>query len=190
MSFMGHGRQRLLRNLWASLAVAATVVVISVGLPAVNSLLPAARAVSAAASYAIAAGVSVRPPAGARIDVTQTQPGPQEGSVLFLVGTVRYAIVITPFNGSLASAVTRLRNKITSTRDYQVTGGETTLTTAQGTAGRQGTYASAGRIGRYAVFVAHGLSVEVTVAGRGAALPDALPGIAASIHTLAFRTAS
>ena len=187
---MGHGRQRLLRNLWASLAVAATVVVISVGLPAVNSLLPAARPVSAAESYAIAAGVSVRPPAGAAIDVTQTQPGPREGSVLFMVGTVRYAVVITPFTGSLASAADRLREKITDTRGYQVAGGETSVTTAQGVAGRQGTYASPGRVGRYAVFVAQGLSVEVTVAGSDGDLPDALPVIARSIRTLAFRSAS
>jgi len=62
--------------------------------------------------------------------------------------------------------------------------------TAQGVTGRQGTYASPGRVGRYAVFVAHGLSVEVTVAGSHTELPGVLPGIAASIRTLAFRTAS
>ena len=187
---MGHGRQRLLRNLWASLAVAATVAVIGLGLPAVNGALPSARAVSAAESYLIAAGVSIRPPAGASIDVTQTQPGPREGSVLFVVGTVRYAVVILPFTGSLASAAHRLREKITDTRGYQVAGGERGLSTAEGVNGRQGTYASAGRIGRYAVFVAYGLSVEVTVAGSDGDLPDALPGITASIRTLAFRMAS
>jgi hypothetical protein len=187
---MGHGRRRLLRNLWASLAVAATLAVIGVGLPAVNSLLPSARAVSAAESYAIAAGVSVRPPADASIDVTQTQPGPRGGAVLFVLGTVRYAIVVTPFIGSLPTAADHLREKITETRGYRVASGYTAVTTAQGVTGRQGTYASAGRVGRYAVFVAHGLSVEVTVAGSDTALPSALPGIAASIRTLAFRTAS
>lgn len=187
---MVHGRRRLLRNLWASIAVAATVAVIGVGLPAVNSLLPAARAVSAAESYAIAAGVSVRPPAGASIDVTQTQPGPRGGSVLFMVGTVRYAVVITRFTGSLATAADHLRQKITETRGYQVAGGETAVRTARGVTGRQGTYASPGRVGRYAVFVAHGLSVEVTVAGSDTELPGTLPAIAASIRTLAFRTAS
>ncbi len=187
---MGHGRRRLLRNLWASLAVAATVAVIGVGLPAVNSLLPAARAVSAAQPYAIAAGVSVRPPVGASIDVTQTQPGPRAGSVLFMVGTVRYAVVIIPFTGSLATAADRLREKITETRGYQIAGGEAAVTTAQGVAGRQGTYASPDRVGRYAVFVGHGLSVEVTVAGSDTELPDALSAITTSIRTLAFRAAS
>ena len=187
---MGHGRQRLLRNLWASLAVAATVAVIGVGLPAINSLLPAGRAVSAAESYAIAGGVSVRPPVGASIDVTQTQPGPRGGSVLFMIGTVRSAVIVTPFTGSLATAADHLRKKITDTRGYQVAGDETAVTTAHGVTGRQGTYASAGRVGRYAVFVAHGLSVEVTVAGSDSELPDVLPRVAASIRTLAFRTAS
>jgi hypothetical protein len=187
---MGHGRRRLLRNLWASLAVAATLAVIGVGLPVVNSLLPSARPVSAAASYAIAAGVSVRPPPGASIDVTQTQPGPRGGAVLFVVGTVRYAVVVTPFVGSLATAADHLREKIRETRGYQVAGGETAVTTAHGLTGRQGTYASVGRVGRYAVFVAHGLSVEVTVAGTNTELPGELPNIAASIRTLAFRTAS
>jgi hypothetical protein len=107
-----------------------------------------------------------------------------------VIGTVRFAVVVAPFTGSLATAADRLRKKITDTRGYQVAGGETAVTTAHGVTGRQGTYASAGRVGRYAVFVAHGLSVEVTVAGGDSELPDVLPRVAASIRTLAFRTAS
>jgi hypothetical protein len=187
---MGHGRDRLRRNLWASLAVIATVAVIGLGLPAINSLVPAARAVSAAQAYPIAAGVSVRPPAGAHIDVTQTDPGPHEGSVLFVIGTIAYTVAITPFTGTLADAAGRLRRKLTDTGGYRVARGETIVTTAQGVTGQQGTYASAGRVGRYAVFVAHDLVVEITVAGNHADLPKVLPGVAASIRSLAFRTAS
>ena len=188
---MGHGRRRLLRNLWASLAVAATVAVIGVGLPAVNSLLPAARAVSAAESYAIAAGVSVRPPAGASIDVTQTQPGPRGGSVLFMVGTVRYAVVITPFTGSLAD-----RGRPSAREDHRDAGlpGRRRRDRGDDGAGRDrpAGHVRVGRAGSVATPSSsrHGLSVEVTVAGSDTELPDALPAITASIRTLAFRTAS
>src|SRR5215813_2895535 len=162
---MVHGRRRLLRNLWASLAVLVAVGIVGLGLPAINALLPAARAVSASEAYRVAAGVSVRPPYGASLDVTQTQPGSHQGSVLFVIGSVRYAVVVTRYTGTLAGAAERLRTKIRGTRGYQIAGGETTGTTAQGVAGREGSYASAGRVGRYAVFASHGLAVEVTAAG-------------------------
>jgi hypothetical protein len=187
---MGDGRRRLLRNLWFSLAVLATLALIGLGLPAVNRLLPSERSVSAVVPYPVAAGVTVRPPPGARVDVTQTQPGPDGGSVLFNVGTVRYAIVIVPFTGSLATAALRLRTKIADTRDYQVAAGERAVTTAQGVAGREGRYSSAGRLGRYAVFVGGGFAVQVTVAGGAADLPAMLPAISASARSLTFRQAS
>jgi hypothetical protein len=187
---MGDGRRRLLRNLWLSLAVLATLALIDLGLPAVNRRLPSERSVSALMPYSVAAGVTVRPPPGARVDVTQTQPGPDGGSVLFNVRAVRYAIVIVPFTGSLATAARRLRTKIADTRDYQVAGGERTVTTAQGVAGREGRYSSAGRLGRYADFVAGGFAVQVTVAGGAPDLPAVLPAISASARTLTFRQAS
>lgn len=187
---MVHGRRRLLRNLWASLAVLVAVGIIGLGLPLINALLPAARPVSASEAYSVAAGVSVRPPHGASVDVAKTQPGPHQGAVLFVVGSVRYAVVVTRYTGTLVGAAERLRTKITGTRGYQIAGGETTVMTAQGITGREGNYASADRVGRYAVFVDRGLSVEVTVAGSGLDLPRALPSVSASIDSLTFRTAS
>jgi len=187
---MGDGRRRLLRNLWFSLAVLATLAVIGFALPAINGLLPAERMVSARVPYTVAAGVTVRPPSGARLDVTQTQPGPDGGSVLFDVRAVRYAIVVVPFTGSLAVAALRLRTKIADTRDHHVADGERAVTTAQGVRGREGHYTYAGRLGHYAVFVARGLAVQVTVAGRGADLAAVLPAISVSAGTLTFRPAS
>jgi len=187
---MGDGRRRLLRNLWASLAVLATVAVIGIGLPAINALLPAARPVSASEAYVVAAGVSLRPPVGARVDVSRTAPGTNEGAVLLLLGSVRYAVVITPYHGSLSGAATRLRAKIELTRGAHVVGEETSVATAQGVAGRAGTYASPDRLGRYAVFVAEGLAVEVTAAGPVADLRAALPAVTDSTRSLSFRSAS
>lgn len=183
---MGHGRHRLLRNLVSSAGVAGTVALIGLGLPAVNNAIPAARPVPAGRPYAVAAGVTVEPPPGASLDVTATQPGARQGSALFVVGPVRYALVVTRFGGNLAQAAARLRAKITDKRGYQIAGGEQATVTAQGVAGRQGMYASPGRGGRYAVFLAGGVAVEVTIAGNDIDLRAELPSIAASVRTIRF----
>ena len=51
-----------------------------------------------------AAGVTVVPPPGAVLDVTGTRPGDDEGTALFRLGPVRYAIAVQPFDGTLAMA--------------------------------------------------------------------------------------
>jgi len=183
---MGHGRHRLFRNLLSSAGVAGTVALIGLGLPAVNNAIPAAQPVAAGRPYTVAAGVTVDPPAGASLDVTGTQPGQRQGSALFVVGPVRYALVVMPFNGSLAQAAARLRTKITSKPGYQIAGGEQPTITAYGVAGRQGIYASPGRGGRYAVFVSGGVVVEVTIAANDIDLRTELPIIAASVRTIRF----
>ena len=60
------------------------------------------------------------------------------------------------------------------------------MTGDPGVAGRQGSYSSPGRDGRYAVFVANGLSVEVTIAGSDIDLRGVLPAIESSVKSLAF----
>jgi hypothetical protein len=182
---MGYGRRRLLRNLLGSLLVAAVVAGIGLGLPAVNRAIPAAQAIPTG-RYDIAAGVSVVPPRGTSIDVTHTAPGEHQGSTLFLVGAVQYAVVVTPFAGTLPEAADRLRNKITSVSGYQIADGESAVTTTAGVAGRQGVYVTPGRDGRYAVFLAGGLDVELTVAGGIIDLRRRLPALEASIRSLAF----
>lgn len=183
---MGYGRRRLLHNLLASLAVAATVAAIGLGLPGLNRHFPAARAVPANTTYVVAAGVALIPPPGAGLDVTKTQPGPRQGSALFMVGPVRYAIVVSPFTGTLDAAAGQLRHKITATRGYQIAGGETAVATEHGIVGRQGTYATPGRDGRYAVFVHDGLAVEVTIAANDIDLRPVLSSIEASVRSISF----
>jgi hypothetical protein len=118
------------------------------------------------------------------MDVTATRPGHDQGTVLFQLGQVRYAIAVRPFDGDLAAAAARLRRRITGTSGYQVTGSQFAVRTADGLAGVQGGYAAPGRGGRYAVFVTGGLTIEVTIAGDDLDLGRMLPLIEASAGTL------
>jgi hypothetical protein len=182
------GRARLLRNGLGSLAILGVIVAISVGLPAVDHALPASRPVTAGARYEIGARVSVVPPPGSMVDLTETRPGSNRGTALFLIGVIRYLVVVSPYQGDLDAAADRLRDKITSTRGYQVTGRESVVTTGSGLTGRQGGYTAPGRIGRYAIFVVDGLDIEVTVSGTDPALRAALDGIETSTRSLAYRS--
>ena len=97
---------------------------------------------------------------------------------------MQYAIAVRPFRGDLAAAADRLRRRITGTAGYQVTGAQLAIDTIGGLAGVQGGYTAPGRGGRYAVFVADGLTIEVTVSGADLDLGRSLPAIEASTRTL------
>jgi hypothetical protein len=185
---MGYGRRRLVRNLLGSLVVGAILAGIGLGLPAINAEVPAAQPVSSSQPYVIGAGVTVVPPPGTTLDATQTRPGELNGQALFYVGSVRYALVVAPFDGTLGQAAAALRKKITGNRGYQVTGPESAIETTAGVAGRQGMYSSSGRAGRYAVFVENGVDVQVTIAGNDVDLRPLLAGIDASVATIRFGT--
>lgn len=178
-------RQRM-ANLVAALAVVATLTGLAFGLPAIDRSLPAERPVRTDRPYPVGAGVTVLPPAGATIDVTRTRPGAGGGTVLFVIGRVRYAIVVQPFDGDLSAAADRLRDKITGTSGYQVTGGEVAAATAAGLAGIQGSYTAPGRGGRYAVFLARGHTIEVTVSGDDLDLGRSLAAVDASTRTIRY----
>jgi hypothetical protein len=173
-----------LRNLLGALGVAATLAVLALGLPAVDRALPAERPVRADQPYPVGAGVTVVPPAGATLDVTGTRPGDAAGTALFRLGAVRYAIAVRPFDGDLATAAAQLRQRITGTAGYQVTGAQLAVATAGGLSGLQGGYTAPGRGGRYVVFVAAGLTIEITVSGGELDLGRSLPRIEESTRTL------
>ncbi|XVV12919.1 hypothetical protein ACQP2X_00740 [Actinoplanes sp. CA-131856] len=181
---MGRITRRELMNLVGAVGVVATLAGLAYGLPALDRSLPAQRAVSSDEPYQVGAGVSVVPPAGATIDVTETRPGENEGTALFRLGPVRYAIAVRPFRGDLHAAASRLRKRITNTAGYQVTGAQLAVSTAGGLAGVQGGYTAPGRGGRYAVFVGDGLTIEVTISGNDLDLGRTLPQIEASTRTL------
>jgi hypothetical protein len=178
---------RLLRNLAGSAAVLAVILFVAFGLPAINRLVPAGNDRIGGRAYGVGGGVSVVPPQDARIDPASTRPGDDRGAVLFLLGPVRYVIVVSPFSGSVEEAATRLRTKITSTRGYQLTDGERPYRTAGGLTGVQGCYSAPGRLGRYAVFLSDGRSIEVTVSGTEGDLAGQTAQIDASIASIAQR---
>lgn len=180
-------RGRLRWNLLGSLGILLTLGFIYAGLPAIDRALPAERPVAADRPYDVGGGVTVRPPAGAMIDVTETRPAARQGTVLFVLGRVRYVIVVTPFRGDLDAAAGRLLQKIVKAGGRRVGGSETVIGTDAGLYGRQGYYAAGNRGGRYAVFLADGVSIEVTVSGTDAALARTWPSVAASIRTIAYR---
>ncbi|MBL7260675.1 hypothetical protein [Paractinoplanes lichenicola] len=173
-----------LTNLLGALGVAATLAGLAFGLPAIDRSLPAERAIRSDEPYLIGAGVTVVPPAGAALDVTGTRPADDDGTVLFRLGPVKYAIVVRPFDGDLGAAAERLRKRIVDTTGYQVTGAQLEVSTAGGLAGLQGGYTAPGRGGRYAVFVADGHTIEVTISGNDLDLGRTLPQIEASTRTL------
>lgn len=179
-------RGRFLRNLAGSLAILGVLGSVSVALPAIDRAIPAVRPVAAGVPYPIGAGVTVVPPPGAMIDVTQTRPSDERGTVLFIIGPVRYAIVVVPFDGDLAAAAENLRRKITEVRGYQITGSQLDVSTAGGLRGVQGGYLAPGRGGRYAVFLTTGLAIEVTVAGSHPEFGGLAGAVEASTRSIAL----
>jgi hypothetical protein len=171
-------------NLLGGLGVAGALAGLAFGLPAWDRALPADRPVRTDQPYPIAAGVTVVPPPGAVLDVTGTRPGDDEGTVLFRIGPVRYAIAVQPFDGTLTMAAARLRQRITGTPGYQVTGGQFAVATGSGLPGLQGGYTAPGRGGRYAVFVADRHTIEVTISGSELDLGRTLPAVEASTRTI------
>jgi hypothetical protein len=167
-----------------ALGVVAVLAGLAYGLPAVDHALPSERPVTPGRPYTIGADVTVIPPRGAVLDVSGTRQGDTDGSVLFRIGLVRYSIVVRPFDGTLEAAATSLRRRITATSGYQVTGGQLDVKTSQNLAGLQGGYAGPGQGGRYAVFLAGGHTIEVTVTGTELDLGRTLPAVDASTRTL------
>ena len=183
---MGWVTRRQLTNLLGALSLVLALAGLGLGLPALDRALPADRPVSSDRPYAVGGGVTVVPPPGSRIDVSETRPTDDAGTALFRLGPVRYLITVRPFDGDLSAAAHRLRQRITGTTGYQVTGTQLTIATVSGLAGVQGGYTGPGRGGRYAVFVADGRTIEVTVSGADLDLGRTLPAIDTSTRTLRY----
>src|SRR5256885_3226145 len=109
---MGLAVRRLLRETWCSLGVLAVVGTVAFGLPAIDRAVPGTRPVPPDQAYVVGGGVSVIPPPGAVLDVTRTRPRTDRGSALFVLGAVRYAVLVSPYTGDLTAAADRLRHRL------------------------------------------------------------------------------
>ncbi len=183
---MGPARAGLRRDTLGSLAIAGAVALIAFGLPYADHLFPDTRPVMARASYGVGGGVTLVPPAGADVDVTQTRPGLDQGTALFTAEGVRVAVVVTRYRDSLDASATRLRLRIVRVGDARLAGDEGSVTTAAGVVGRTGGYAGTGRTGTYAVFVADGHSAEVTVSGSATDMARLRPQLDLMVRSVSF----
>ncbi len=147
-------------NLLGGLSVVATLLAVVFALPALNRAVPADHTTSAQ-RHTIAMGVSVVPPLGSLI--AKQSRSNSGGSILFLIGPARYVVAVAPFDGDLPAASVRLKTKIQGMRGYQVTSGESSMSTDSGLRGLGGTFTAPGRSGRYVAFVAPGSAIEVTI---------------------------
>jgi len=183
---MARARAGLARNASASLAVVGAVAFFAFGLPALDRSLPADRPLPAGVAYAVGGPVTVVPPEGAGVDLTRTRPAAEGGTALFVLGGTRFAVVVSPYDGTLAEAVSRLQNKITKANGVQVTGATHTVMTATGVPGVRGSFQAPGRSGEYAVFVHADVVVEATASGSEAHLQSLRPAIDAALRSVSF----
>ena len=183
---MAPARPRLVGNALGSLAIVALVAFVAIGLPRIDHSLPASRALAAGVPFSVGGGVRLVPPSGATLDISQTRPGHQRGTALFVLGSVRYAVVVGPYHGTLPDAASRLRGQITGKTGYQVADRDHPVRSDGGVDGRAGGYDSPGRTGEYVVYVTDGRSADVTVSGPVTDLRAVLPAVEASTRSVVF----
>jgi hypothetical protein len=189
---MGVGFSRPPATRPGSVTVLAAIAAIGLAMPAFDrglpaSRTPASRTATAGLPYPVSAGVSVVPPAQSTLDLPGTRPGMTQGTASFLIGPVRYLVVVSPYAGTVDRAAHGMRDSIISSPGYQVTGRECYFVTNSGLTGRWGRFGAWGWSGVYAVFVVNGLRIEVTASGTDARLNLELDGIQASMRTLAYQ---
>jgi hypothetical protein len=184
---MGVGPARSRHKRSGSLTILALIAAIAVGMPAVDRGLPASHTAAIGVPYPVGAGVTVVPPADSTVDLSVTRPGVTRGTAAFLLGPVRYLVVVGPYSGTVDGAAYWLRDKIISSPGYQVTARECFFATNSGLIGRWGRFIASGWSGLYVVFVVDGLRIEVTVSGTDPRLNVEMDGIESSMRTVAYR---
>ncbi|HEV7899058.1 MAG TPA: hypothetical protein VGP31_14580 [Planosporangium sp.] len=178
---MGVPQGGLRRNAMCSLAILAVVAAISLGLPAFDRAFPRERAVTPGVAYPVTDGITVVPPAGARLDVSQTRPGHDSGHAVFLVGRVRFAVLVSPQQLTVAAAADRLRTRLRDGLGASPTGAQR-LTSSGALTGR---FRAGAEGGWYAVRVLGSATVDVTASGPPDELAERLPAIEAAAESIA-----
>jgi hypothetical protein len=178
---MGVPHAGLGRNALFSLGILAVVAALAVGLPALDRAVPAERSVPVGVAYPVTDTVTVIPPAGARVDVSQTRPGRETGHVVFVVGQVRFAILVSPDQLTLDAAAQRLRTRLRDGLGARPLGSESLAPTGALT----GRFSAGPDRGWYAVRVLGPATVvDATASGPPADLADLLPAIEAATASI------
>jgi hypothetical protein len=181
---MGVPQPGLRQNALCSLGILAVVAGIAVALPALDRAVPGERALVPGVPYPVANTVSVVPPAGARLDANQTRPGGDSGRAVFLLGRVRFAVLVSHEVLTLPEAAERLRTRLRDGLGATTTTDDQTLTGVVGPA-LTGQFRTGSGSGWYAVrIIAPATVVNATASGPAAELADRLPGIEASIASI------
>ncbi|GAA1800630.1 hypothetical protein HC028_08850 [Planosporangium flavigriseum] len=182
---MGVPHAGLCRNALYSLGILAVIAAITMGLPALDRALPRDRAVPLGVAYPVTDTVTVIPPPGALLDVSQTRPGRDSGRAVFLVGRVRFAILVSADRLTLDAAADRLRTRL---RDGL--GASAIATDEPAPAGaRAGRFRAGPDHGWYAVRVFDATTVvDATASGPPGELTTVLPALRAAAASIA-RTA-
>src|SRR5262245_94914 len=98
---MGLARAGLRRDTLGSLAIAGAVAVIAFALPIADHRVSGTKPATASPAYRVGADVTLALPDGASMDVTQTRPGNDQGTAVFVVDAMRVAVVVTPYHNGL-----------------------------------------------------------------------------------------
>lgn len=182
---MGLAVRRLLREALCSLGVVAVVGTIAFGLPAIDRAVPSTRSVPPDQPYGIGGGVTVIPPPGALLDVTRTRSRTDRGSALFVLGDVRYAVLVSGYSGDLTAAAARLRRRLHDAGGYLPAGPARPVTTLAGISGLAGDLRGPrDRAGRYAVYLVGRRVVEATATGPAGTLDGHLPEVDTSLASI------
>jgi hypothetical protein len=165
------------------LGILAVIVGIAFGLPALDRALPGERPVAPGVPYPVTDVVTVVPPAGARLDVSETRPGADSGHAVFLVGRVRFVVLVSHERLSLTEAASRLRARLRDSVGASPTEGEQPLSaTGKAVAGRFRTRTDDGW---YAVrLVGASTVVDAAASGPPEELTGRLPAIEASVASI------
>jgi hypothetical protein len=178
---MGVPQPGLRLNALCSLGILAVVAGVALGLPALDRAIPSERVIAPGVPYPVTDAIGVVPPAGARLDVEETRPGGGSGYAVFLVGRVRFAVLVNREQLTLPEAADRLRIRLRDSLGATVTADDQPFAGVAGPA-LAGRFRSGTADGWYAVrLIDPGIVVDATATGPAAALAGRLSAIEASV---------
>jgi hypothetical protein len=171
------------RNLVGCLVVAAGVLALSLGVPAIDDALPNAT-VSSTAPLEFAGNASVVPPPDATVVAEQTSP--DQGVVTMAVDGVRYRLTAESFPGTLQQLADRIRAEVQNIAGIQAISPDQAVTSTSGIPGLQATFVAENRTGWYTVYLRAGTGVTAVVDGNDAGVTAHRAELETSVRTVAI----